>query len=184
MYRLPLRPLLTLAALALALSLLPLSALADQNSTSASGSAPSPLHDYRVDLTVIESEGGKRIESHSYGMNLRERDVGQVRIGSNILLGGASAVLSGQPTLPAARADVGAKIDCRIEDRGGSALIHVDVELSTLVAEDRSSAPVVHKLSFATTSTVALDQPTVVASADDVAGKRHYQLEVKVDRLK
>jgi hypothetical protein len=142
--------------------------------------APPTPRDYRVDLVVNELSGDRKVDAHAYFLTLRERDTGKLRVGSNIPMatqtGGASSAVM--------RHDVGMDLDCRVEEQGGSALLSLKVELTTLLGPAKGTAPVIHKLHWSTVSLIPFDRPAVITSADDVTSKRTYQLEVTVTRLK
>jgi hypothetical protein len=130
-----------------------------------------------VDIVLDELDAGKKVDTHHYRLQLEERQTGELRVGSNLPI-----VTSGGPASTTyQRVDVGTSVKCNIRDEGGRVIADVDVELSQALDPQRQVL-VTHKIRMSTRTTVPLDTPTLVGSADELGNKRRYQLTVTVHR--
>jgi hypothetical protein len=124
-------------------------------------------HVYRFDFIITTADNGKPAVSSSYTLNLEERQSGEVRVGSNIVL---------SPS--AARMDVGLKIWCSYRFEGADIVLREQTEMST--AEDPST---IHKVSSTSEAWVVPGTPTLVASMDEPVSHKRYQVMVTATKL-
>ena len=90
--------------------------------------------------------------------------------------------------------DVGINIDCRPDERDNQVLLETRFESLGVVApekvaEERGSAaaylgPTFRQVRFTGDALVTPGKPTVIATLDDVATNRRYEIEVTVTRVK
>jgi hypothetical protein len=140
---------------------------------------------YRLDFVVRELEGGKRINSREYSVwASRIRDA-RLRVGNRI------PIVTGENQIQ--YQDVGIKIDCAVSDLGEKVALNTTFESSSVVVPDQMAAsagaassktPVLRQLMFSGVSPAPLGKPIVIATLDDVATNRRYEVEVTVTKIK
>lgn len=100
-----------------------------------------------------------------YVLNVEEDRGGEMRVGSNVALGGG------------ARVDVGLLLRGHIASAGGRALIHNTVEMTSR-EEDGS----LRKMTAQSDVIAAMGSPTTVAAFDEPTSHRHYDITVSARR--
>jgi hypothetical protein len=140
---------------------------------------------YRLDISINELEGGKKINTRQYSMHVNtvEGRNGSVKIGTRIPI----ELKQGEIEY----FDVGTKISARIQaDHRGPIGFSVEAEVSSLVSDQsqsRDSRPILRQITMngSTTSDVGMvGKPVVIDSVDDPDSKRTFQLEATVTKLK
>jgi hypothetical protein len=144
-----------------------------------------PSGSYKVDFTVNEVDGGKKINSRSYMMLLRAQavpqwsDRQQLRIGSRVPISTGTGQFQYQ--------EVGMNIDCRLMPTGNAnVVLDTSWKYSGLESEQGShdpERPVFRQVDSHVWAVVPLDKPTVISEMDDVASTRRYVFEVKVTKI-
>jgi hypothetical protein len=169
-------------ALALGLSvLLSVSSTAvsaqESNKAESQDSAKTP-QPYRLDFSVNEIEGGKKINSRQYSMNLNANDANELKIGTRVPI---------EPTQGQFQyMDIGTNIWCRIGERPEGIPLSVRAEISNFATPEGggSSRPIIRQFRINASTLAQLGKPMVVGSVDDPASKRQFELEVTVAKLK
>jgi hypothetical protein len=127
---------------------------------------------YRVDYVVSAKDASApAATSSAYTMVLEERRGGEVMVGSNVPLSATSP----------ARTDVGLKIHGQFTRADGDAVL-VETRVEMTFKEDGGGG--FRKLGATTEAFVPAGQPTLVASLDDPASLRRYQLTVTATRVR
>jgi len=145
---------------------------------------------YKVDLTVNELDGGKKINSRSYLILLRAEslpkwtDRQRLRVGSRIPY--STGTGPGNNTIQ--YQDVGMNIDCRLLPIGnGKVAIDTKWEYSSVGGEHEigheTQQPVFRQVVNSVDAIVPLDKPTVIAEIDDVASTHRYVFEARVTKI-
>lgn len=133
---------------------------------------PDQTHVYRLDFTVVESDGGKAPTSTSYTLNLEERHSGEIKVGSNVALSG--------PTPGATmRADVGLRLRASFTTVGDDLLVDDDIEVSAT-----QGSQTFRKMAATGNALIAPGKPALVASVEDPIGHKRYQVTVRATRLR
>ena len=127
---------------------------------------PEARHVYRLDFIVSANELGRAPQSSAYTLNLEEHDTGELRVGDNVSLG-------------AQRADVGLKIRANLVSFGDDLILRSDVEMSG--SDDATS---MHKVSMDGAALLRGGKPSLVASLDDPASHKHYEVTATATRLR
>lgn len=139
-----------------------------------------PVHAYRLDFSMNELEGGKKINTRQYSLNLNADESNEIKIGTRI------PVDAGQNTFQ--YIDVGTNIWARISERSDGVALSVRAENSNLAVPEqgelRADRPVIRQLKISAGTLAQLGKPMVVGSVDDPNSKRQFQLEVTVTKLK
>jgi hypothetical protein len=132
--------------------------------------AEEPRHVYRLDFAVAESEAGKAATSTTYTLNLEDKHPGEIKAGTNIALATHGATV---------RADLGLALHASFISLGEELLLDDEVEISA--AKD---AQTFRKLSARGNALVTPGKPSLVASLDDPAGHKRYEVTVTATRLR
>ena len=124
---------------------------------------------YRLDFTISERDPNAAVgTSHAYTLLLEEHRTGHIAIGANVPLGAASQ----------ARMDVGLKVRFQIAAQGENLVLQTDTEMSAL-----EEGLGVRKLSAEGDAFLRPGEPTVVASLDDLATHKRFQVTVTATKL-
>lgn len=139
-----------------------------------------PSHAYRVDFTIGEMDGGKKINARHYSIVLMPGDRKEVKIGSRVPV----PMLSGSNQFQ--YMDVGTNIDCRLLEAGEDVSLDVHSDFSNLAPaeEQHSPQPVVRQIRIHGEPLAALGKPVVVGLVDDPNSTHQFQLEALVTKLK
>jgi hypothetical protein len=165
-----------------------------QDSTHRPDQAEKPVHAYRLDFSLNELEGEKKINSRHYSISLDvpgERQ--EVKIGTRIPVATGSFPTStssgGSVSTQFQYLDIGTHIWCSLKDRSDELELQAGSEISNIDTEPRHesnglSNPVVRQIKIEGSTVVVPGKPIVIGSADDPTSDRQFQLEVAVTRLK
>lgn len=138
------------------------------------------LSAYRLDFSLNEMEGGKKINSRQYSMNLVEGNQWQeLKIGSRVPVEAKQGEVQ--------YIDVGTNISAQLREDKSALALSVRADLSNIASpepETRTATPVVRQLRISASTVATTGKPTVLGVADDPNSKRQFQLEVIVTRLK
>ena len=135
---------------------------------------------YRLEIVVNELEDGKTVNARSYSVLVEERDWSRLRIGSRIPIQQPSGVVY---------MDIGMNLDCRLHNDESGVSLELTLEMNTFAIPEQGAAanpgtPPLRNFRTQTTSALVLGKPTVVTSADDMASKRRFQVEVTATKVK
>lgn len=149
---------------------------------------------YRLEFTVREVEDGKRLNSRSYLMSVRDDETSMIRVGNRIPYNTGKEQfqvdrLTVYPSAGLPHFDVGINIDCHLREQGNIVVLeNTSVEISSVV-KDESTAPgtlnpVVREARARVTVAVTPGKPTMVTALDDVSSNRRYEVEVTATKVK
>ena len=135
---------------------------------------------YRLDFVVNELEDSKKVNTRSYSVLLEGDNWSRLRIGTRVPIQQPSGIVY---------IDVGLSLDCRLHDGDRGPSLEVTLEMNSFAipeqgAEAHPNTPPLRNFRTQTTSALALGKPTVVTSADDMASKRRFQVEVTATKVK
>ncbi|MFB3922051.1 MAG: hypothetical protein ACE145_10030 [Terriglobia bacterium] len=139
-----------------------------------------PVSVYRFEYVIRELEDGKQINSRHYMLSARGRQLARLRVGSQVP---APTGQQGQIQYQG----VGINIDSRLGEEGNGFLLYTAFESSSVVLGPGATvagAPVIRQVRTEGDSLVTLGKPTVIATLDDVATNRRYEIEVTVTKVK
>jgi len=149
----------------------------DAEAAASAARAEKPVHAYRLDFSVNESEDGKKLNTRQYSLNLNADDANEIKIGTRV------PVESGQGQFQ--YLDVGTSIWCRIGERPDGIALAVRADISNFAIRDQESGhPVIRQLKINASTLALLGKPMVIGSVDDPNSKRQFQLEVTVTKLR
>ena len=144
---------------------------------------------YRLDYTITEMEDGKKLNARTYSVMCEDEGSqtrGVLKVGSRI------PVTTGAPSPGGSPAnfqylDVGMNIDARLSNIADGLSLQSDVEMSSVAdspVPNQASAPVIRQLRVSSFNAITVGRPVVIATADDVASHRQFQIQVVATKLK
>jgi hypothetical protein len=153
-----------------------------------------PVHAYRLDFSLNELEGEKKINTRHYSMNLNvPGDRQDIKIGTRVPVASASFPASAPSGSVVSTEfqylDVGTHISCSLKEHGDELELHAESEISNIDAEPVGekygvSAPVIRQIKITGSTVVVPGKAIVIGSADDPTSNRQFQLEVTVTKLR
>lgn len=177
----------------LIVTLLILMAMADSGLAQSQGSGSAPTTEttasnvaYKVDFTFRELQDNKVTNTRSYSV-LSDGQTQEIKMGSRVPVVTNTAAANTPSQVQ--YLDIGTNIKFGIHDRGDNALLTLSLESSGFALPDEANKtlerqPVIRQLRSAMSSVVVFGKPTIIATLDDPATPRRYQIEVNVNRLK
>jgi hypothetical protein len=141
--------------------------------------ATTPMHNYRADYSLIESENAKRIDLRQYSMNLSNNGRSMVQIGTKV-----PVQTKADGTLQ--YLDAGTEIISRLIDHPNGLVLDVTGNVTSVVgdAAPQTDRPVFRTFVIANDIVVVPGRTMVVGVADDPDSKRQFELDVTVTELK
>ena len=142
---------------------------------------------YKVDFTIHDSTDTAAKNGRRYSMLINGRNKAVMRVGNRVpaVTGGGGGI--GQVNTQFTYLDIGVNIDCTVEERGGKYLMHADMDMSTAIpAEKTGNAvpnPTISQIKIAMDTTLVAGKPTVVASFDDPATSRKFDVDVTLTKM-
>jgi hypothetical protein len=137
---------------------------------------------YRLQFALRETENGKTADTRTYTMLVLPNASNKLNAGTKV------PVPTGPPTNSQfTYVDVGVSVRAKIEERGSLLMIDSDLEISNLGAERENSgrpAPRIQQLRATVDTAVPIGQATPIATLDDPAGTRHYEIQVTATKVK
>jgi hypothetical protein len=135
---------------------------------------------YRLDIVINELEDSKKVNARSYSVLLEGDNWSRLRIGTRIPIQQQSQVVY---------MDVGLSLDCRLHGSEDGPSLEVILEMNSFAIPEQGTAanpgtPPLRNFRTQTTSALSLGKPAVITSADDMASKRRFQVEVTATKVK
>ncbi|HZU21516.1 MAG TPA: hypothetical protein VE998_01715 [Terriglobales bacterium] len=144
---------------------------------------------YRLDYTITETEDGKKVNARTYTLMCEDRGIstrGVLKIGSRVpIVTGTPAPGGGGREFT--YLDLGINIEAWLDTTTSNEItLASTVEMSSAADStiNQASAPVIRQLKVSANNAVAIGKPVVIATADDVASHRQFQIQVVATRLK
>jgi type II secretory pathway component GspD/PulD (secretin) len=135
---------------------------------------------FRATFVVRELEEGKRTNTRSYMLLVKNDQTAKLRVGNRV------PYRSGEHSFQ--YQDVGINIDCHIVEQENSLLLHIKVESSSVAAHEplagESGNPVFGQLAFEEDTEIPVGKPTLVGTLDDVATNRRFEVEVTATKVR
>jgi hypothetical protein len=169
-----------------------------QDSTPKAERAEKPLHAYRLDFSLNELEGDKKVNTRHYSISIDSDVPGErqeVKIGTRVPVAtayGAGPVSGGTSALSNTQfqyLDVGTHIWCSLKEHGDELELQAGSEISNIDAGPRRETnplpnPVVRQIKIGGSTVVTPGKPIIIGSADDPTSNRQFQLEVTVTKMR
>jgi hypothetical protein len=136
---------------------------------------------YRLDFTLSELQGGRKLSSKTYSLITATRDTAKLNMGSKLL---APPQGEGESDgKPAETQQAGQRIECRVvSESESSVVLHLSAHLLKAGARSRGNRAAA-EFRVEGTFTLELGKTTVVNSLDDPDSDRKYQVEVTATRI-
>lgn len=157
---------------------------------------PSPA--YHLDFALNELDGGKKVNTRQYAMDLiaeRQGDPGYIRDlgrGKELKIGTRVPVESEPGKYQ--YIDIGTSVWCQLKEDDAGLSIDAKAEVSSLVPRTDTDlyhpntgaggAPILRQLQIQSSTAVMLGKLTTLGTVDDPDSKRQFQLEVTVTKLR
>jgi len=151
-----------------------------------------PVSAYRLDFSLNELEGGKKLNTRQYSMYLNTADPKDhsyrlshsenskdIRIGTRVPVEMKPGEIE--------YINVGTDISAGIREQENGLLLDVDCDISSFADPEQaktSSRPLLRKMLISASTVTGVGKPVVIGSVDDPDSKRQYQLEVTATKLK
>jgi hypothetical protein len=137
---------------------------------------------YRVQFVLRETESGKSTDTRTYTMQVLPNISNKINAGAKVPV----------PNGPASNAsvsyvDVGVSMRAKLEERGAALLLNADIEISNLGVERENAgrpAPRIQQLRATVDTALQPGQPATIATLDDPATPRRYEIQVTATKLK
>lgn len=139
-----------------------------------------PLRTYKLDFSINELDGGKKVDSRQYSMVMNNFGrPGDVRAGTRVPAG-----VKSDGTVE--YLDVNTSINVNLYNRGGQDAADVSCNVTSMApgTDPASARPVLRTFSISGGSALLEGRPIVLGVADDPNTKRQFQLEMTVTELK
>lgn len=170
---------LSIAAFCFAVLIVSASAQESTGAKAAPSDVTTPMHNYRADYALIESENGKKIDSRQYSVNLSKDGRSMVQIGTKV-----PVETKADGTLQ--YLDANTQIVSRLIDHPNGLVLDVTCNVTSIASDAASPAqrPVFRTFVIANDIVVTTGKSMVVGAADDPDSKRQFELDVTVTELK
>jgi hypothetical protein len=143
-----------------------------------------PTAAYKLEYSIWELEGGKRVNSRNYVVFITDDD-------RNASLRTASRVPAGPPSGTDNKVqyiEVSVDIRPRLLQRDGGLILNSSIRVESIASDAKElgnlnpALPVTRDMSAQSLNAVVIGKPLVIASMDDAASKRRYEVEVTVTK--
>ena len=158
---------------------------AEKSTTDSLNAAPKG---YRVNYTITETDGGRRVGTQHFGFTVNPNSGdSQIKLGSRVpVLTRAYPQDSSAGQADVTYLDVGLRISARLKEYSNGEQIWTEVTQSSL-AEEQSSLgkndPVVREATLNTTALLNPGKPVMLGSLDIPGSTRHLEVEVVLEAL-
>jgi hypothetical protein len=165
---------------------------ASKDSASKPEQAEKSLHAYRLDFSLNEIEGDKKINNRRYTIDLAvPGDREEVKIGTRVPVASASTSGTANSVLNTQfqYLDIGTHIWCSLKEHGDALELQAGSEISNIDSEaghdsNGIPAPILRQIKISGSTIVVLGKSIVIGSADDPTSNRQFQLEVTATQMK
>jgi hypothetical protein len=170
---------LSIAAFCFAVLMASASAQESNSAKAPSSDVTTPMHNYRADYSLIESENGKKIDSRQYSVNLSKDGRSMLQIGTKV-----PVETKADGTLQ--YLDANTQIVSRLIDHPNGLVLDVSCNVTSIASDAASPTqrPVFRTFVIANDVVVTPGKSMVVGVADDPDSKRQFELDVTVMELK
>jgi type II secretory pathway component GspD/PulD (secretin) len=155
----------------------------------AQDSPPKPVG-YRLEYTLIEMDGAKKVSSRTYTLLVEEKKRASTRVGSRVPYATGS-FSSGVASAPASvqynYAEVGVNLDATVTVLDSvNVRLDTTAEVNSLVAQESGGihAPVIRSCRDSITTIVPLDRTVTLTTQDDPSNNSSLQIQVLVKLVK
>ncbi len=147
-----------------------------QDANSAAKSAPSAYH---FDFSINELEGGKKLNSRKYSLDLTGDEGGRdLKIGTRIPIQSEDGKFE--------YLDIGTSINARLLTYHTPSVLVVNVEISSFATPDEAAKgghPLLRQMRISASTPVIPGKAVVIGSVDDPNSTHQFQLEVTATKL-
>lgn len=126
---------------------------------------------YRLEYTITEMEGAKKLQSRNYSMQVLERGDARMRVGNRIpITTGAEQVQY---------MDIGVSIDARATTIDAHTVrVRTGIEVNSLASTESSRRPIIRNFNNQVETIIPLDKPIQLTSQDEPGTSTTFQVTV------
>jgi len=138
---------------------------------------------YRVEFNIHDGSDAAAKTGRRYTMLIEATGKGAFRAGNKVpYLTGAA---SGNQAPQYGYADVGMNIDARLREISGRIFLTADFDISTVMPREKESLPnpTIASIRVGVNTIISPGKPILVASVDDPAIKRRFDIEATVTKV-
>ncbi len=139
---------------------------------------------YKVDFTIHDSADAAAKNGRKYSLLVNGRNKATMKVGNRLPSPTASGGVGSQ--MQFTYIDVGVNLDCTIDERNGKYMMRADLDMSTVVPQERGGGganPTLSQIKIGMETTVVPGKPTVVASFDDPSTSRKFDVDVTLTKM-
>jgi hypothetical protein len=152
----------------------------DSATTKQKTEQPKPATAYRLDLSLIELEDGKKLNTRQHVLNIAPGvwETNTLKIGTRVPI----ELKQGEMQY----IDVGTSIFASMREVNEVLQLEARAELSNLAdpAQQSRTMPLLRQLQINGSTVVVIGKPMLIGAVDDPNSKRQFQLEVLVTKLR
>jgi hypothetical protein len=161
---------------------------ASDDDKSKSTSPAKPAHAYRVDFSITELADGKKVNTRHYSVVTNWGPWSTLKIGTRVPVASASnSAAAGLMNTQFQYLDVGANIDCQVNEQGEDISLDVRSDFSNLSSAEglhSPEPPIIRQVKINGRTVTAPGKTALIGAVDDPTSNRQYQLEAVVTKLK
>jgi len=144
---------------------------------------------YRLEYTITEMDGAKKLSSRSYTIQVEDRKRGTMRVGTRVPVptgsfqsGAAGAGGAAEPNIQYNYMDVGVNLDATPSTIDATSIrLDTSVDINSLVSPDSASSrrpPVTRSCRDQASTIIPLDKPVILTTQDDPSYNTSLQVQV------
>jgi hypothetical protein len=148
------------------------------------------IQPYRLDFSINELEGGKKINTRHYSMDLTAGSSNEIKIGTRVPVATGPRD-AGNPlaSFQFQYMDVGTNIWANLREGGDDLQLEIrsdvsNLDMSSTHDHDALSAPIVRQIKINGSTLLITGKPIIIGTMDDPNSNREFQLEVIATKLR
>jgi hypothetical protein len=141
---------------------------------------------YRLEYTITEMDGAKKLSSRSYTLQVEDHHKGTMRVGTRVAVpSGSFATGTADSNIQYEYRDVGVNLDVTLSTIDSTSLrLETTVDINSLVTPDSSTSatsrrpPATRQCRDQVTTVIPLDKPVTLTTQDDPSYNTSMQVQV------
>jgi len=126
---------------------------------------------YRLEYTVTEMEGTKKLQARNYSLQVIDRSDARMRVGNKIPIPTGTEQVQYM--------DVGVNIDSRpVTIDAHTVRVRTNIEVSALASTDNARRPILRNFNNMVETILPLDKPVLLSSQDEPGTSTTFQVTV------
>ena len=126
---------------------------------------------YRLEYTVTEMEGAKRLQARNYSLQVIDRSDARMRVGNRI------PITTGNEQVQ--YMDIGVNIDARATMIDAHTVrVRTNIEVNSLASTESSRRPIIRNFNNMVETSIPLDKPIMLTSQDEPGTSTTFQVSL------